>query len=125
MAWKLLDVRDLGGHLDTTLRGWSAALAVGVGLVITRLLMVAVLPRDFDGRLRVVRTMFIPGALHVFEASLHSLRGLLKLVAAVWSKRQPLTLVLYSVCLVVLRVGIWGGLVSVSYGALVSCLSFS
>ena len=28
-----LDVRDLGGHLDTTFRGWSAALAARVRLV--------------------------------------------------------------------------------------------
>ena len=26
-------VRDLGGHLDTTFRGWSATLAAGVRLV--------------------------------------------------------------------------------------------
>ena len=29
------DVRDLGGHLDTTIRGWSAALAAWVRLVIS------------------------------------------------------------------------------------------
>ena len=32
-----LDVRDLGGHLDTTLRGWSSTLSLGVRLVISRL----------------------------------------------------------------------------------------
>ena len=31
------DVRDLGGHLDTTFRGWSATLAARVRLVISRL----------------------------------------------------------------------------------------
>ena len=31
------DVRDLGGHLDTTFRGWSAAVAARVRLVISRL----------------------------------------------------------------------------------------
>ena len=31
------DVRDLGGHLDTTFRRWSATLAAGVRLVIARL----------------------------------------------------------------------------------------
>ena len=30
-------VRDLGGHLDTTFRGWSATLAARVRLVISRL----------------------------------------------------------------------------------------
>ena len=29
------DVRDLGGHLDTTFRGWSSTLAAGVRLVIS------------------------------------------------------------------------------------------
>ena len=84
-----LDVRDLGGHHETPLQGWSAALAAWVGLVLTRLLMVSVLLLDFHGRLRVVRTMFIPGALHGIEASLLSQSGPLKLrsalVAVVWS----------------------------------------
>ena len=31
------DVRDFGGHLETTFRGWSASLATGVRLVIARL----------------------------------------------------------------------------------------
>ena len=31
------DVRDLGGHLDTTFRRWSATLAAWVRLVISRL----------------------------------------------------------------------------------------
>ena len=33
------DVRDLGGHLDTTFRGWSATLADRVRLVISRLVL--------------------------------------------------------------------------------------
>ena len=32
-----LDVRDLGGHLDTTLRGWSSTLSLSVRLVFSRL----------------------------------------------------------------------------------------
>ena len=31
------DVRDLGGHLDTTFRGWSSTLATRVRLVLSRL----------------------------------------------------------------------------------------
>ena len=58
-----VDVRDLVGHLDTCLRRRSATLAVRVGLAIKRLLMVAVLPLDFHGRLWVVRTTLIPDAL--------------------------------------------------------------
>ena len=33
------DVRDLGGHLDTTFRGWSSTLAARVRLVISRLVI--------------------------------------------------------------------------------------
>ena len=63
-----LDVRDLGGHQKTTFRGGSATLASRVRLVIARLVLVFALPLDFHGRLRVVRSMFIPGALHGNEA---------------------------------------------------------
>ena len=49
---------DLGGHLDTTFRGWSATPAARVGMVITRLPAVVVLPLDLHGRLRVVRAKF-------------------------------------------------------------------
>ena len=64
-----LDVRDLGGHLDTTFHGWSSTLATRVRLVISRLILVSALPFDFHGRLRVLRSMFVPGALHGIEAS--------------------------------------------------------
>ena len=65
-----LDVRDLGGHLDTTFRGWSATLAAGVRLVISRLVLIFALPLDSHGRVRVVRSMYLPAALHGIEASL-------------------------------------------------------
>ena len=42
------DVRDLGGHLDTIFRGWSATFAAGVRLVRSRLVLVFVLPLDFS-----------------------------------------------------------------------------
>ena len=64
------DIRDLGGHLDTTFRGWSSTLAAGVRLVISRLVRLLVLPLDFNGRVRVVRSMYLPAALHGIEASL-------------------------------------------------------
>ena len=89
-----LDVRDLGGHLDSTFRGWSATLATRVRLVVARLVLVFPLPLDFYGRLRVIRSMFIPGALHVIEASSVADAGLRKLravvVRVVWSRRQSL-----------------------------------
>ena len=34
------DVRDLGGHLDTTFRGWSSTLAARVRLVFSRLVLI-------------------------------------------------------------------------------------
>ena len=43
------DVRDLGGHLDTTFRGWSATLAARVRLVISRLVLIFVFHLDFHG----------------------------------------------------------------------------
>ena len=87
-----LDVRDLGGHLDTTFHGWSSTLASRVRLVISRLILVSALPLDFHGRLRVLRSMFIPGALHGIEASFLAGSSLRKLRAAflrvAWSCRQ-------------------------------------
>ena len=84
----------LGGHLDTTFRGWSAALAAGVRLVISRLVLIFALPLDFHGRVRVVRSMYLPAALHGIEASLFASDSLRKLRSSihrvVWSRRQPL-----------------------------------
>ena len=53
-----------------------------------------VLPLDFHGRVRMVRSMFLPAALHGVEASLLAVDSLLKLRSSVcgvvWSRRQPL-----------------------------------
>ena len=64
------DVRDLGSDLDTTFREWSSTLAARVRLVISRLILVFALSLDFHGRVRVVRPMYLPAALHGIEASL-------------------------------------------------------
>ena len=42
------DVRDLGGHLDTTFRGWSSTLAARVRRVLSRLVLIFALPLDFQ-----------------------------------------------------------------------------
>ena len=63
-----LDIRDLGGHLDSTLRA--------------RVHSVAVLPLDFCGGLRILRSMHLPAALHGVEASLVSISGLRSLRTA-------------------------------------------
>ena len=64
-----LDVRDFGGQLDTTLTEWSSTLSLRVRLVISRLDLILALPLDFYGRVRIVRAMFLPCALHGVEAS--------------------------------------------------------
>ena len=87
------DVRDLGGHLGTTFRGWSSTLAARVCLVLSRLVLIFVLPLDFHGRVRVVLSMYLPAALHGIEASFLASGSLRKLRSAVckvvWSRRQP------------------------------------
>ena len=87
------DVRDLGGHLDTTFRGWCSSLAARVRLVLSRLVLIFALPLDFHGRVRVVRSMYLPAALRGIEASLlasDSLRKLRSSICVVWSRRQPM-----------------------------------
>ena len=63
-----------------------------VRLVIFRLVLVFALPLDFHGRLRVLRSMFIPGASHGIEASFLAGTSMRKLRAAifgvVWSRRH-------------------------------------
>ena len=108
------DVRDLGGHLDTAFRGWSATLASRVRLVISRLVLVFVLPLDFHGRYRVVRSMYLLAALHGVEASLLASESLRKLRSSVhrvvWSRPQPLASVGAVLCLLDGPTG-WGALV--------------
>ena len=77
-----LDVRDLGGHLDSTLRARAVTLGFRMSAAIPRVRAVAVLRLDFVGPLRNLRTMHLPGALHGAEASLVSLSGLRRLRTA-------------------------------------------
>ena len=88
------DILDLGGHLDTTFRGWSAALASRVWMFIARLVLIVALSLDFHGRVRVVRSMYLLAALHGIEFSLLASDTLRKLRSSihrvVWSRRQPL-----------------------------------
>ena len=77
-----LDVRDPGGHLDSTRRARAVTLGFRMAAAIPRVRAVAVLPLDFVGRLRVLRTMHLPGSLHGAEASLVSVAGLRKLRTA-------------------------------------------
>ena len=58
------------------------------------MLLFFILPLDFHGRVRVVRSMYLPAALHGIEASLLASDSLRKLRPSthrvVWSRRQPL-----------------------------------
>ena len=89
--------------MDTTFRGWSSTLAAGVRLVFSRLILISDLPLDFHGRIRVVRSMYLPAALHGIEASLLASDSLRKLRSSicrvVWSRRQPLASVGAVLCL--------------------------
>ena len=89
-----LDVRDLGGHLDTTYRAWGRTLVARVLAVLRVVWLVCALPLDYRGKLRILRTMYIPAALHGIEASLLSQSNVLKLraafVRACWSSKLTL-----------------------------------
>ena len=58
------------------------------------MVLIFALPLDFHGRVRVVRSMYLPAALHGIEASLLASDSLRKLRSSihrvVWSRRQPL-----------------------------------
>ena len=64
-----LDVRDLGGHLDATKRARAATLARRATAVLGKVPVVGALPLGFGGKLRILRTMHTPAALHGCEAS--------------------------------------------------------
>ena len=73
-------------------------MAARVRLVFARLLVVFALPLHFHGRMVVLRSMFIPGALHGVEASFLAESSVRKLRSAFcrvsWSRRQPFAHVL-------------------------------
>ena len=89
--------------MDTTFRGWSSTLAARVRLVIARLVLIFALPLDLHGRIRVVRSVYLPAALRGIEASLLASDSLRKLRSSihrvVWSRRQPLASIGAVLCL--------------------------
>ena len=90
-----LDVRDLGGHHDATYRSWGCTLAARVREVLRVVWLVSALPLDYEGKLRILRTKFIPAALHGIEASLLSQSSYLRLraafVRACWSSKMSMS----------------------------------
>ena len=84
----------MGSHQDTTYRRRAATLVGRVLGLLAAFLVVMALPLDFAGKLRVLRTKFLPGALHAIEASRIAFslpqRPRTAFVSAVWSKKMPL-----------------------------------
>ena len=54
-----LDIRDLGGHLDSTYRAWGRTLASRVLAVLGAVWLVSALPLDYRGKLRILRAKYI------------------------------------------------------------------
>ena len=83
-----------GRHLDTTRRRRNSTLAGRVVGLLAAVLVVMALPLDFVGKLRVLRTKLLPGALHAVEGARISSLLLRRLrsafVSAVWSRKMPL-----------------------------------
>ena len=88
----MLDIRDLGGHLDSTFRARAVTLGFRMSVAIPRVRAVAVFPMDFVGRLRILRTMHLPACAFMV------LRPLLSLFPVYGSSGLPFAVPL---CLVV------------------------
>ena len=61
-------LKDLCGHLDTTLRGHPGTIPCGIQKEITQLAADGALPLGFKGKLQILRTNSGPSALHGAEA---------------------------------------------------------
>ena len=77
-----LDGRDFGGHLDATFWARNATLARRAVGVLDKVPTVGALPLWFSGKLRILRAMHTPAALHGVEASHISQASLKRLRAA-------------------------------------------
>ena len=90
-----LDVRDLGGHLDVTLRAVAGTLTNRVKIATTQVPAVGALPLGFQRMLGLVRSKYLPGGLHGCEGAAVSVTALASFRAgvsrAVWSKKLPMT----------------------------------
>ena len=90
-----LDVRDLGGHLDVTLRAVAGTLTKRVQIATTQVPAVGALPLGFQRMLGMVRSKYLPGGLHGCEGAAVSVTALSSfrsaISRAVWSKKLPMT----------------------------------
>ena len=89
-----LDVRDLGGHLDVTLRAVAGTLTNRVLIDTTQVPAVGALHLGFQRMLGMVRSKYLPGGLHGCEGAAVSVTALSSfrsaIARAVWSK-LPMT----------------------------------
>ena len=93
--WKVQpDVRDLGGHLDFTLRPRAGTLSKRVRDATLGVNSVGALPLDFQVKLGIVRGKYLSAGLHAAEASYVSSSSIsafrAAIVRAVWSSKMPL-----------------------------------
>ena len=90
-----LNVSDLGGHLDVTLRAVAGTLSNRVKITTTQVLAVGALPMGFQHMLGMVRSKYLPGGLHGCEGAAISVSALgsfrSAVARAVWSKKLPMT----------------------------------
>ena len=104
-----LDVRDLGGHLDVTLRAVAGTLSSRVSIATTQVPAVGALLLGFQRMLGMVRSKYLPGGLHGCEGAAVSVTAVSSfrsaIARAVWSKKLPMT---NTPALLSLLVGPWG-----------------
>ena len=90
-----LDVRDLGGHLDVTLRAVAGTLSSRVRIATSQVPAVGALHLGFQRMLGMVRSKYLPGGLHGCEGAAVSVTALgsfrTAIARAVWSKKLPMT----------------------------------
>ena len=90
-----LDVRDLGGHLDVTLRAVAGTLSSRVNIATTQVPAVGALLLGFQRMLGMVRSKYLPGGFHGCEGAAVSVTALSSfrsaIARAVWSKKLPMT----------------------------------
>ena len=90
-----LDVRDLGGHLDVTLRAVAVTLSSRVRIATTQVPAVGALLLGFQRMLGMVRSKYLLGGLHGCEGAAVSVTALCSfrsaIARAVWSKKLPMT----------------------------------
>ena len=90
----MLDVRDLGGHLDITNRARAGTLSQRMTHATSQVHMVGALPFGFLRLVSFVRANFLPAGLHGAEGSHISCKSLSSfrtgIVKACWPKKLPL-----------------------------------